>query len=69
MGHCSHARATTRTLTGPEGIRAQELSKKLEYDITKNQFMVTGTLTRSLYDEVVSCCIVESLLFFYFPCK
>ena len=30
---------------------SQELRGKLEYDIKENQFMVTGTLTRSLYAE------------------
>ena len=63
---CTRNHEHTHWARGP---RAQELRKKLEYDVTKNQFMVTGTLTRSLYDEVVSCRIFESLLFFHFPCK
>jgi len=33
------------------GISDEELRKRLEYDVVSNQFMVTGTLTRSLYDE------------------
>ena len=37
----------------------QELREKLEYDIKENQFMVTGTLTRSLYDE--SCTFTDEI--------
>ena len=60
--------ARPRILTA-QGICVQELRKKLEYDITQNQFMVTGTLTRSLYAEVGSCCIAEALLFCHVPCS
>ena len=41
------------------GLSDEELRKKLEYDVTTNQFMVTGALTRSLYDE--SCTFTDEI--------
>ena len=41
------------------GLNDEELRKKLEYDVTTNQFMVTGALTRSLYDE--SCTFTDEI--------
>ena len=60
--HSQYARPAPRILTGVYGV-PQELRKKLEYDITNNQFMVTGTLTRSLYAEVLPCRMFASVLF------
>ena len=41
------------------GLSDEELRKKLEYDVKTNQFMVTGALTRSLYDE--SCTFTDEI--------
>ena len=41
------------------GLNDEELRKKLEYDVKTNQFMVTGALTRSLYDE--SCTFTDEI--------
>ena len=65
LGLCANqrifGRLSSRLCTRVDG---QELRKKLEYDVVKNQFMVTGVLTRSLYDEVHSllashCAVAE----------
>ena len=66
LQHSHYARPAPRILTGVHGV-PQELREKLEYDITNNQFMVTGTLTRSLYAEVLPCRMSASVLFCRFP--